>query len=230
MTENTVTCRSAKGTREAQSFDDFAADYDRRDEVSGGWLTDWLDGVLAGRSGESAIDLGCGTGRVAAKLAEHYTHVRAVDLSPEMVELARRKYGHPRITFEQGDLDTVSGQYDFVVSLMTLHHVPDLQSTLRRINGLVAPGGSVVLVDGAGPHPQSRWAFYFWHTAGLARDIRNAWRKFRVSNNRKWVDHLVSDRFLPVQEFTSAYGQAFPGASVRPLSGLQTVVWQRPDD
>jgi ubiquinone/menaquinone biosynthesis C-methylase UbiE len=80
---------------------------------------------MNGRSGETAIDLGCGTGNVAAMLAKRYATVRAIDISQPMVDLARRKYPNPRISFEQGDVTAVTGQYDLVVSIMVLHHVPD---------------------------------------------------------------------------------------------------------
>jgi 2-polyprenyl-3-methyl-5-hydroxy-6-metoxy-1,4-benzoquinol methylase len=45
---------------------------------------------------------------------------------------------------------TGSGEYDLVLSVMTLHHVPDLQAALAHIKGLLAPGGRIVLAD---PYP-----------------------------------------------------------------------------
>ncbi len=225
----TAVSRSAKGST-AQSFDDFALSYDRRDEFTGGWVTGWLRGVLTGRQGETAIDLGCGTGRLAHMLAEHYEHVRAIDLSQSMIDLARTKHHHPRITFEQGDLTEVTGQYDLVVSVMTLHHVPDLDSALKRISTLVAPSGLAVLVDPAQQSPRSRLGLYAWNLGELARDLGRAWTKFRLNTHRGWIDHLMSDRFLSPDEFVSAYKSALPGCVVAPVSGLYTAVWEQPDD
>ena len=48
---------------------------------------------------------------------------RAIDLSQSMVDLAQHKHPNPRISFEQGDVTAVAGQYDLVVSIMVLHHV-----------------------------------------------------------------------------------------------------------
>jgi hypothetical protein len=42
--------------------------------------------------------------RTAAALADQYEHVRAVDLSPPMINIARQKRGNSRISFEQGAL------------------------------------------------------------------------------------------------------------------------------
>jgi ubiquinone/menaquinone biosynthesis C-methylase UbiE len=216
-----------------QSFDSFAASYDRRDELNGGWVTEWLTGVLADRRGVSAIELGCGSGRVATLLAEHYDRVRAVDLSPEMIRIARSKHSHPRIVFEQGDLTQITGRYDLVVSIMTLHHVPDLTKTLEQLSSLVAPGGAAILVDAAQP-PKPRWMFHVGNLLRLASDIRHrhrfAWERFRLNSDRKWIDHKVSDRFLSPEEFVRTYEQAFPGAAVAPVSGLYTAVWERLDN
>ncbi|MCU1494150.1 MAG: Methyltransferase type 11 [Acidimicrobiaceae bacterium] len=208
--------------------------YDRRDQATGGFLTDWLDGVLNSRSGETAIDLGCGTGNVAAMLAERYTHVRAIDLSQPMIDLARRKHGDT-ISFEQGDLTEVTGQYDLVVSIMTLHHVPDLPAALEHISELVAPRGLVILIDNVGSTPiksdvVKRWTVYRGASFSLLMDVLGAWRRFRVRTDRRWVDHLLSDHFLSEEEFAEIYGGALPGAVIRPKGGLYTAVWKRPGD
>jgi ubiquinone/menaquinone biosynthesis C-methylase UbiE len=216
--------------RSPQSFDHFAERYDRRDELTGGFITEWLHGVLAGRGGKSALDLGCGSGRVAAALAERYDQVRAVDLSQSMIELARRRYDNPRITFEQGDLTAVAGQYDLVVSFMALHHVPELPATLARISQLVAPGGLAILVDAAQTPPRGRWEVLYWNLKGLAHDLSQAFEKFWLTSDPKWMDHLVSDRWLSPQEFTTTYQAAFPGAEIGPESGVYTAMWERPEN
>ena len=201
--------------------------YDRRDELNGGWITDWLRGLLAGRSGNSALDLGCGTGRVALLLAEHFDEVRAVDLSHDMIEIARAKRPHPRVSYEQGDLAGVTGSYDLVVSIMVLHHVPDLPTTLNHIAELVAPGGRAVVIDGAQP-PTSRPMMLLRNCVVFVRDVKHSWEKMRLNSDRRWVDHLVSDRFLQPGEFVTTYSRALPGVAIEPVSRLYTAVWQRP--
>lgn len=211
-------------------FDHFARQYDRRDRVYGGFLRDWVDGVLNGRSGDSAIDLGCGTGDVAARLTAHYRHVRAIDLSEPMLEVARRRYAGLGIDFECQDINQVSGQYDLVISSMVLHHVPDLPLTLRRIGRLVAPGGTVILLDTVGPAPQSRVEHYQWSVKEFLRDLRHAWRRLRVNLEPDWVNHLLSDRWLPADAFAEIYGASFPGATIGTKSGVNTMVWHRDPD
>ncbi len=213
------------------SFDHLAETYERRDELTRGWVTGWLMDQLANRHGGSAVDLGCGNGRTALILADHYRQVRAVDLSPEMIRLASSRRPHPRVTYECADLDRVQGQYDLVVSIMVLHHVPDIRATLAHISRLVAPGGMAILVDPAGPR-ERRWQFHLRHVMALYGDLRDrrarAWEHFRLKSDRRWMDHLVSDRFLTVEQCRDVYARARPGAVIGTVNGLHSAVWQRP--
>ncbi len=227
MRSTRIAANSAVNVR---SFDHFAANYDRRDELNGGWVTEWLAALLEVRGGASAVELGCGSGRVSMLLAEHYGQVRAIDLSSEMIRLARSKHTHPAISYEQGDLTQVTGEYDLVLSIMTLHHVPQLTETLNHIRELVAPGGVAVLVDAAQP-PKPRWMFHVGNLLRFAGDVRRrdrfAWERLRLNSDRDWIDHKVSDRFLSPEEFVTTYKGAFPGAVITPVSGLYTAVWER---
>jgi SAM-dependent methyltransferase len=108
----------------------------------------WLVSVLPAVGGR-ALDLGCGAGRHAVLLAERFAHVDAIDLSLPMIEIARAKRSRPNVAYKQADLlaATGSGEYDLVLSVMALRHVPDLQAALAHIKGLLAPGGQIVLAD-----------------------------------------------------------------------------------
>jgi ubiquinone/menaquinone biosynthesis C-methylase UbiE len=93
-----------------------------------------------------ALDLGTGTGVVAIALAERYpgTEVLGIDLSPGMIEEARRKLPPElsgRVSFEVGDaaaLECPDGQFDLVV----LSNMIPFFDELARV---VAPGGTLVL-------------------------------------------------------------------------------------
>lgn len=141
------------GRSAAQSFDRTAADYDRLGDLGENEaITSWLVNALP-TAGRRAVDLGCGTGRHAVLLAGRFTRVDAIDLSLPMIEIARAKRSRPNLVYQQADLLDAAGcgDYDLVLSVMTLHHVPDLQAALARIKGLLAPGGRMVLVD---PYPE----------------------------------------------------------------------------
>ncbi|MDF1727736.1 MAG: magnesium protoporphyrin IX methyltransferase [Sulfitobacter sp.] len=74
--------------------------------------------------GARILDAGCGTGALAVELAKRGAEVMAVDISPQLIDIARRRMPqnlHDRITFRAGDLsDTSLGRFDHVVAMDSL--------------------------------------------------------------------------------------------------------------
>jgi len=86
-------------------------------------LLDWLPADLAGRR---VLDAGCGTGATAVDLARRGAEVVAVDLSPNLVELAAERMPGDlagTIDFQVGDmLDPALGRFDYVIAMDSLIH------------------------------------------------------------------------------------------------------------
>lgn len=98
---------------------------------------------------ELALDVGCGTGTFARRLAARARRVDAIDLSREMIAKAAATAPQPdNITWIQGDvlgLDTPTAGYDVVTAIASLHHMhPDL--ALARLSDLVCPGGVLAIL------------------------------------------------------------------------------------
>jgi 2-polyprenyl-3-methyl-5-hydroxy-6-metoxy-1,4-benzoquinol methylase len=179
---------SAAARSSAQSFDRTAADYDRLGDLGeNSGVGNWLVRVVPVGGGR-ALDLGCGAGHHTVLLAERFAHVDAIDLSLPMLEIARAKRSRPNVFYRQGDLLEVtgSGGYDLVLSVMTLHHVPDLRAALAHIAGLLAPGGRIVLAD---PYP----AQSALHSVPRNSGLRNAGPRNFVARNlaRRSLHRLV---------------------------------------
>ena len=103
-------------------------------------------------AGEVA-DLGCGTGRTGAWLAEQGVDaIDGVDLTPEMLEVARARGVHRRLV--EADV-TATGldeeHYDLVVTSLVDEHLADLRPLYAEAYRLAKPGAMYVLV---GYHPQ----------------------------------------------------------------------------
>ena len=109
------------------------------------------------REGAVVLDLGFGTGTLAAKLYENGCAVYGQDFSARMIELASEKM--PGAHLYQGDLsqglaDALRQRtYDFIVATYSLHHLPDEQKVrlLRELMKLLKRGGEILIGDVAFP-------------------------------------------------------------------------------
>ena len=104
------------------------------------------------RDAKRALDVGCGTGRFARELASRVARVDAIDVSDDVLTLAReRSAGIANLTFAKADLldgDVAEDSYDFVSCLMCIHHMP-FEPALERMVSALRPGG-VLAVLGLG--------------------------------------------------------------------------------
>src|ERR1700729_1293794 len=106
-----------------------------------GWI---LRNLPARRS--VAVDVGCGKGVLAGKLATQFAQVTGIDRNAGMVAAASaRLRGFPQVSIQRCDFaDFVStaadGGADLITMVAVLHHL-DLDDALARITRLVAPGG-----------------------------------------------------------------------------------------
>jgi SAM-dependent methyltransferase len=107
-----------------------------------------------------AADLGCGSGRTVDWLHAHgVARMDGVDLTPAMLELARRHGLHERLV--EADVRATgleTGAYDLVVCSLVDEHLPELRTLYGEARRLLGPGGSFVLV---GVHP------YFLMAVGM---------------------------------------------------------------
>lgn len=110
-------------------------------------LVAFLEHVEAVGGGPVA-DLGCGPGRIAAFLAVHGADVRGIDLSPGMIETARRH--HPGIPFEVASMTALpfgDGELAGALAWYSIIHVPqELQDgVFVEFSRVVRPGGLLLL-------------------------------------------------------------------------------------
>ncbi len=104
--------------------------------------------------GPRLLELGCGEGDLALELARRGRDVTAIDLSPERIAAARaRVTGGGGPAFVAGDLNYMelpAGPFDGVVAHDALHHILELDALLGRVERVLKPGGTLLVLDYAG--------------------------------------------------------------------------------
>jgi ubiquinone/menaquinone biosynthesis C-methylase UbiE len=130
-----------------------AEDFNRSAVAHAADTLDALVELAAPASGERWVDVACGPGIVARRLAAHAQEVHGIDLTPAMVEVARRESdaaGLGNTTFSVGDataLELADASVDGALARFTIHHLPVPSRLVRELARVVRPGGRVVLAD-----------------------------------------------------------------------------------
>lgn len=121
------------------------------DETSPGILALHLkryDFALRFCAGKRVLDAACGVGYGSRYLSDAAAHVVGVDLDPEAIDYARRRYARPGVEFEIGDvtaLDAGDGSFDVVCSFETVEHVLEPEEAIAEAARVLRDDGVYVM-------------------------------------------------------------------------------------
>ncbi len=96
------------------------------------------------------LEFGCGTGSTAIAHAPYVKHIRAIDISSKMIEIAQGKAdadGVENVTFEQSaidDLNVPDETFDAVMGHSVLHLLESKEDAIAKVHGMLKPGGDFV--------------------------------------------------------------------------------------
>lgn len=95
---------------------------------------------------DRVLELGCGTGGTAIRLAAHVSHWTATDFSSEMIAIARAKPAGKNVVFQVADATNAfdGGPFDVICAFNVLHLVDDQPSTLDKVFVNLKPGGLLI--------------------------------------------------------------------------------------
>ena len=165
----------------------------------------WKERLVAatGADGRSrALDLACGTGDVARRLAARRATVTGLDLTPAMLAIARAKPGAAGIRWVCGDMTSLplpAESVDVVTTSYGLRNVPDLPRALAEIHRVMSSGGCLASLDFNRP------------ASGVVRGVYLAYLT-AVGATLGWILHRDPDtyRYIPasIRRYPGADGVA----------------------
>ena len=118
------------------------------------------------RAGERALDLACGTGDLLFEAQQRGASVIGLDITFQMIRLARRKQtSQPRRSwFLVGDMVQLpfpSRSFELITTGYGLRSVPDLEEALAEIFRVLKPGGRMLSLDFNRPAHRLTWLLYY---------------------------------------------------------------------
>ena len=158
------------------------------------------------RSGDRALDIGCGTGTFAALLKRSFPAVEVIGLDPDQKALARARGKAERagvsIRFDQGFADALeypASSFDVVFSSFMFHHLEGdvREKTLREVRRVLKPAGTFYLLDFEVSQAGSRHGlFHMLHSSERLRDnsesrILTLMRNAGFSDSKKIAERPV---------------------------------------
>jgi ubiquinone/menaquinone biosynthesis C-methylase UbiE len=197
---------------------------------------------------QSALEVGCGKGELSRRLAESFERVLAIDLSPEMIRLAREH--SPNLTnleFELADILTYelpAENYDCIATIATLHHLP-LREVLLKLKAALKSGGVLLVLDLFEP---AKWHGHPARNLSIREGLIDSFLNLialpvsvslRLVHHRRllprrevraaWNDHARHDIYPAMREVRVLCAEIFPGAKIQKhLLWRYSIVWRKP--
>ncbi|NKB20515.1 MAG: methyltransferase domain-containing protein [Alphaproteobacteria bacterium] len=195
----------------ATLFDRFAPDFD---EQLTGELEYQVPAVLAetakdcfpeANGGLDVLDLGCGTGLSGVAIKDLAKRIDGVDLSGEMLKLARKRRIYKKLTKSDiiSYLDDAPRQYDLVLGADVFIYFGSLDALFSGITGALKPGGFVIFSLEAQPEDQQT-AGYELTASGRYSHGRNYVRSVAQTSN-------LLERSVNIEQLRTEYGEPVLG-------------------
>src|SRR5271168_3760326 len=157
--ERLAAVRAARAAAAQNYFRRHAAEWDRirRLHIADTAVEEAIRAALADQPIRSLLDLGTGTGRMLELFAEHIERGLGLDLSLDMLALARTRLdraGLKHCTVRQGDIYDLAlprDTFDVVIIHQVLHFLDDSARAIKEAARVLRPGGRLLVIDFA-PH------------------------------------------------------------------------------
>jgi arsenite methyltransferase len=138
--------------------------------------------IVAPRTGERGLDIGCGFGLLACELARDVGptgRIMGVDAVPDMIIACEERARHDTVTgrteFRQADplsVPAAAGSFDFVTAMQVYEYLVDVERGLAEAERVLKPRGRLAVLD-------TDWESCVWHSSDRDRTARvlRAWEQ-----------------------------------------------------
>jgi 2-polyprenyl-3-methyl-5-hydroxy-6-metoxy-1,4-benzoquinol methylase len=170
------------------------------------WLVD-----IAARHRGHVLDVGCGDGLLAQRLAAVSQSVTAIDPDAQAVERAAARlapHEHVTVSHESFDVyDPGDRRFELVTFVATLHHM-DLRASLRKARDLLTPTGEIAVVGVSANKTVRDWV---WAVICVPPARLGSW----WHNETRDIGVVVRDPKEGLDDIRQAVGDILPGAWIR---------------
>lgn len=170
----------------AYDFDKIARDYDRMNRLMTlGLDCRWRKRAVRGLKGE-VLDVACGTGDMVLELLKQGADVTGVDLSEEMLAIAKRKVKSGKWKVADAEqLPFGDASFDAVTCAFGVRNFVHLEQGLNEMLRVLKPGGQLVILELATPDSPLVKPFYNLYTRRII-----PWLGSRIAGNREAYTYL----------------------------------------
>jgi len=168
---------------------------------------------------ENALEIGCGTGAFARALARRCKRVVALDLSAEMIRVARsRSSQFENLEFQLADVmtwDFPQSHFEFVCSIATLHHL-EQRELLLKIKDALKPRGVLVVLDlvQSDSFTERMCDVVALGVSSGLRLLHNGRLQPPAEVRKAWEQHGRHDSYLTMKQVRALANEIFPGSRV----------------
>jgi ubiquinone/menaquinone biosynthesis C-methylase UbiE len=183
---------------------------------------------------EAALEIGCGTGAFSRRLAQRADRVLALDLSPQMIRIAKeRSADYSNIEYETGDAaiwEFPESYFDCITTIATLHHL-SLEDMIPKMAHALKPGGMLLILD---LYTIERWGWQdvLRNVAAVPYNLcLKLLKTGRLRSSREareaWAEHGQTDHYLSPAQIRATCAE-LAGAQIRlHLLWRYSVIWKK---
>ena len=145
--------------------------------------------IFIGNENKKVLEVGCGTGLFTKEIAETKNKIIAIDISPELLDIARKKIQKNNLTFLLSNAcktEFSENTFDFIIGSSVLHHL-NVDSALKEFYRILKPRGKIMFTEPNMLNPQiaiQKNISYIKKMAGDSPD-ETAFIKWKIKNKLK---------------------------------------------